>query len=173
MFDVYRDQNAVHYSDNDSDDSNQENHYGNEYPDDSDESAGERAMVRAMDAMQLAQEMGEDSSDDEDLYEGPTSKGDGEYVHTLDVDEPEFVGDVDFQDTAARYGLAYAKYKKKILKAFANAKEVKTDDEEDDDGDRSSSGHSSDAFGGGRGGARSDDDDDEECFSENELDKYA
>lgn len=168
MFDVYRDQNRIEDSDNDSEDSNQENHFGNEYPD-SDESHGERVMRRAMDAMQLDQEMdGEDSSDDEDLYEGPTSKGNGEYVHTLDVDEPEFVGDVDFQDTAARYGLAYAKYKKKILKAFANAKEVKTDDEDEED---RSSGHSSDAFGGG-GGGRSDDDEDE-CFSENELDKYA
>lgn len=148
-------------SDGDSDDSNQENYYGNEYPD-SDEGDGERAMRHAVESMRLA---AEESSDDEDYYEGASSKPSEAYVHTLEVDEPGFVGDVDFQDTADRYGIAYAKYKKKILKAFENAKEVPTDEESgEDDGERSS-GNLSD-----REWRRSDD---EDCYSENELDKFA
>lgn len=165
MFDFYRDPNRIECSDGDSDDSNQENHYGNEYPDSDGSGTGERAMRHALEAMQLQQEEEMDSSDDEDFYEEETLKNAGGYVHTLEVDEPGFVGDEDFQDTADRYGLAYAKYKKKILKAFANAKEVPTDDEEDEE--RSSGGS-----GGYFGGTRSDDDV-EDCFSENELDKYA
>lgn len=161
VFDVYRDQN-MEDSNEDSDDSNEENHYGNEYPD-SDESTGARAMRRAMEKMELEGDMiGEESSDDEDFYEGPTDRSAEEYCHTVEVDDPEFVGDVDFQNTADRYGVAYAKYKKKILKAFENAKEVKTDDEEDDE--RSSG---SDCFGA-RGGS-----DDDDYYSENEVDKYA
>ena len=111
-----------------------------------------------MESMQLE---AEESSDDEDFYEGSTHKTANEYVHTLEVDEPGFKGDVDFQDTADRYGLAYAKYKKKILKAFENAQEVPTDEEEDED--RSSC---SDYFG-------TKDSDDDECYSESEMDKYA
>lgn len=167
MFDCYRGQgNAMEDSGDDSDDSNEENHYGNEYPD-SDESTGERAIRRAMNAMQLQEEMGEESSDDDDFYEGTKPGNNEDYCHTVEVDEPGFKGDVDFQDTADRYGVAYAKYKRKILKAFENAKEVPTDDE-DDRSDRSSD---SDYFGTKKGGDG--DDDDDECFSENELDKYA
>lgn len=156
IFDCYRDPNRVDYSDGDSDDSNEENHYGNEYPD-SDESANDQEIRRAMESMQLAQE-GE-SSEDEDFYEGTPGQS-SDYVHTLEVDEPGFVGDVDFQDTADRYGVAYAKYKKKILKAFENAAEVPTDDE---DGDRSSG---SEYF-------KDSERDSDDYYSENELDKFA
>lgn len=160
IFASYRDQQDKFVdSDGDSDDSNEENHFGNEYPD-SDEGDGERAMRHAIDNMGLD---GEESSDDEDYYEGASSKPSEAYVHTLEVDEPGFMGDVDFQDTADRYGIAYARYKKKILKAFANAKEVPTDEEEDDE--ERSSGNLSD-----REWRRSDD---EDCYSENELDKFA
>lgn len=162
MFNCFRDQNKFVDSDGESDDSNQENYYRNEYPD-SEESDGGRAMRRAIDKMRLDEEMAGESSDDEDYYEGEGQKKPAdEYVHTLEVDEPGFVGDVDFQDTADKYGVAYAKYKKKILKAFDNAAEVPTDD---DDSDNSSG---SDFYLRNKG-----DYDEEDCYSENELDKFA
>lgn len=156
MFNCYRDQERIDDSDGESDDSNQENYYRNDYPD-SDEGEGGEGMRRAVEAMQLRED---ESSEDEDYYEGPATNKPDEYVHTLEVDEPGFVGDVDFQETADRYGVAYARYKKKILKAFENAKEVPTDDEED------SNSEASDYV------AKSDDDEDN-YRSENELDKFA
>lgn len=144
-------------SDGESDDSNQENYYRNDYPD-SDESESGRAMRQAVQSMRLQDD---ESSEEEDYYEAAVqhTKPD-EYVHTIEVDEPNFMGDVDFEETANRYGIAYAKYKKKILKAFENAKEVPTDDEEESNSDRSDyTGNSNE--------------DDDDYHSENELDKFA
>ena len=68
------------------------------------------------------------SSDDEDIlaYEDP-------YIQTLDIEDNDFVDDIDCCDVD-RYGLAYARYKARILKKQNND----DSDDEYNDAERSS-----------------------------------
>lgn len=132
----------------DSEDSNQENHFGNDYPDEDDqvamnsdqsededfESAGARELRQAVEKFVLCDDDEDSSSaeyfssDDEDCLEYSDP-----YVHTVDVGfENEFIDDAD------RYGMAYARYKARVLKRLHDTPEKNTEGESDDDGGESS-----------------------------------
>lgn len=168
IFGSYRDNGIKKYDemeDCESEDSNDENNYRNDYPDTDEGSIGDEDMQKAVAKLCLNDDGNSDSdSDGENEYyltgSDPQNKPDS-YVHSIDPNDPTFEGDIDFQDVADRYGDAYAQYKRRVLKAFEKAK-CEDIDEEDEEKSCSSSDFS------GYSGK-----DDEECFSENELDKYA
>lgn len=70
----------------------------------------------------------------------PSSDDDGSYynayrdpyVHSIDADEENFCADVDSCDVD-RYGLAYARYKARILKKNKLKTGVEDDDEDEED----------------------------------------
>lgn len=109
----------------DSEDSNEENYFRNDYPDEEDdlESVNLREMCRAIESVSLNSYSDGDSSDDE-----LQRNGNG-FIFSVDSFDDSFVDDVDSQDVD-RYGTAYAKYKKRILR------DLKTSDSGDSDFDQ-------------------------------------
>ncbi|XP_063699273.1 probable RNA polymerase II nuclear localization protein SLC7A6OS [Culicoides brevitarsis] len=126
-------------SENDSEDSNDENNWRNDYPDeddmagyDDDSSIGENDMRRAMDEFDIDDDR--ELSSDEDLY-GDEDAHDG-FVYSIDSDAIGFEDDLDYCDVN-RYGEAYARYKRRILKNSDNnylPKNYCKEDEESDNG---------------------------------------
>lgn len=92
-------------SDSDSEDSNSESHWRNEYPDedeDGDESIGEKDMRRAVNNLDLGM-----------LFHWSVDT----YVHSKLFPDDDLSEDEDLDDDDAnRYGIAYSKYKKRVLK---------------------------------------------------------
>lgn len=109
-------------------DSNDENNWRNDYPDEDDNSEngsiGEREMMRAMNNFDIGNDL---SSDDEDR---------NGFVYSVDSEAISFEDDVDYCDVN-RYGEAYARYKKRVLKDL----EEGSDDSNDGDDDSESSVH--------------------------------
>uniref|UniRef100_A0A1I8Q403 Probable RNA polymerase II nuclear localization protein SLC7A6OS n=1 Tax=Stomoxys calcitrans TaxID=35570 RepID=A0A1I8Q403_STOCA len=137
----------------DSEDSNQENYFGNEYPDEDDDKAmnsdrddDDDDEEENDDAVHLARGLdkfvfGED--DEEDESGASSSDDDGNYynayrdpyVHSIDPEEDNFCEDVDSCDVD-RYGMAYARYKARVLKK--SKPKLEDEEEEDDDGNSES-----------------------------------
>ncbi|XP_013098754.2 probable RNA polymerase II nuclear localization protein SLC7A6OS [Stomoxys calcitrans] len=135
----------------DSDDSNQENYFGNEYPDededkamnsdrdDDDEEENDDAvhLARGLDKFVFGEddeedELGSSSSDDDGNYYNAYRDP---YVHSIDPEEDNFCEDVDSCDVD-RYGMAYARYKARVLKKLKP--KLEDEEEEDDDGNSES-----------------------------------
>ncbi|XP_023307460.2 probable RNA polymerase II nuclear localization protein SLC7A6OS [Lucilia cuprina] len=134
----------------DSEDSNQENYFANEYPDEDDDAAMNSDREIDIDDIDedestkhlrkgLEQFVFSDDDEENDV-EGfnDSSSDDGgfynayrdPYVHSIDPEEEGFCNDVDSCDVD-RYGLAYARYKARILKK-TKAKKGEDDDDEDE-----------------------------------------
>lgn len=96
-------------------DSNDENNWRNDYPDEDefDESVDEDDMRRAMEDFDLDGNR-ELSSDDSNFGEAEEEKSNG-FVYSIDSEAIGFEDDLDYCDVN-RYGEAYARYKKRILK---------------------------------------------------------
>lgn len=103
-------------------DSNDENNYRNDYPDDDEgsdnESIGEREMRRAMNNFDIDNEL----SSDEEQQNG--------FVYSIDSEAFSFEDDLDYCDVN-RYGEAYARYKKRVIKELADS-----EDSEDEEGEQ-------------------------------------
>jgi hypothetical protein len=112
-------------SENDEDeDSNDENNWKNDYPDEDemydDESVGEGEMRRAMDDLDFGHEL---SSDDENDNNG--------FVYSIDAEGIGFEDDLDYGDVN-RYGEAYARYKRKVVKELYQNNYDECDDNDSD-----------------------------------------
>lgn len=102
-------------------DSNDENNWRNDYPDEEveisdNESVGERQMRLAMNNFEIGNEL---SSDEEE------NNG---FVYSVDSEGITFEDDLDYCDVN-RYGEAYARYKKRVLR------ELKESDDDTYEGD--------------------------------------
>lgn len=106
----------------DDEDSNDENNWRNDYPDEDDmsgnESIGEREMLKAMNNF----EIGNDLSSDEEDQNG--------FVYSVDSEAICFEDDVDYCDVN-RYGEAYARYKKRVLKELEGGSDHSDDGDDD------------------------------------------
>lgn len=109
---------------NEDEDSNDENNWRNDYPDEDDmsgnESIGERQMRQAMNNV----EIGNDLSSDEENQNG--------FVYSVDSEAIGFEDDMDYCDVN-RYGEAYAKYKKRVLRELESGSENSDSDEDEDE----------------------------------------
>lgn len=113
-------------------DSNDENNWKNDYPEDDmsdNESIGERQMIRAMNTFGL----GNDLSSDEEDHNG--------FVYSVDSEAISFEDDLDYCDVN-RYGEAYARYKKRVLRELEDKSGDESDDHEQSSQDDSHSFHS-------------------------------
>ncbi|XP_055905513.1 probable RNA polymerase II nuclear localization protein SLC7A6OS [Eupeodes corollae] len=111
----------------DSEDSNEENYFRNDYPDEEDDDAdndsmGFRDMRRAIETIDFDANENELSSDDEDYHQARSG-----FVFSIDAGDEDFADDVDYRDVD-RYGTAYARYKKRILR---DMQAENSEDEED------------------------------------------
>lgn len=108
--------------DNEDEDSNDENNWRNDYPDEDEdvESIGERDMRRAMDDLDFGLEL---SSDD---------GNENGFVYSVDAEGFNFEDDLDYGDEN-RYGEAYARYRRRVVKEMAD--NDRDDDEESIDDD--------------------------------------
>ncbi|XP_065357845.1 protein PFC0760c [Calliphora vicina] len=156
---IYEDSYNNDDDDCDSEDSNQENYFGNEYPDEDDDAALNSDRENDMEEDEYEDEcaknlrkglekfvFGDDEEEHSDEDFNNSSSDDGgfynayrdPYVHSIDPEEQGFCNDVDSCDVD-RYGMAYARYKARILKK-SKPKMVSDDEEiedaaaEDDDG---------------------------------------
>lgn len=102
-------------------DSNDENNCRNDYPDEDEmsdnESIGEREMRKAMNNFEIGNDL---SSDDEQQQNG--------FVYSIDSEAISFEDDLDYCDVN-RYGEAYARYKKRVVREL----EGRSDDDSDAD----------------------------------------
>lgn len=105
-------------------DSNEENNWRNDYPDEDEmsgnESIGEREMRKAINNFDLGNEL---SSDDENQ---------NGFVYSIDSEAISFEDDLDYCDVN-RYGEAYARYKKRVLRELAEDEVVSSDSNDDED----------------------------------------
>lgn len=116
-------------------DSNDENNWRNDYPDEEveisdNESVGERQMRLAMNNFEIGNEL---SSDEEE------NNG---FVYSVDSEGITFEDDLDYCDVN-RYGEAYARYKKRVLREL---KESDDDTYEGDDDESIESAKDEDSF---------------------------
>lgn len=113
-------------------DSNDENHWRNDYPDEEsvseDESIGERDMRRAMNNVDIGNELS--SSDDEHR---------NDWVHSIDSEAINFEDDMDYCDVN-RYGEAYARYRKRVVRELESASDDSDKEEDGDDQHQRSQG---------------------------------
>lgn len=97
----------------DDEDSNDEDNFRNDYPDEGqisgDESIGERQMRQAMNNVEIGNDL---SSEEEN----------NEFVYSVDSQSFGFEDDLDYSDVN-RYGPAYAKYKKRVLRELNESSE--------------------------------------------------
>lgn len=104
-------------------DSNDENNWRNDYPDDEDqmdnESIGERDMRRAMNDFAI----GNDLSSDEEDQNG--------FVYSVDSEAISFEDDLDYCDVN-RYGEAYARYKKRVMRDLEEGSDDSKSEDDDD-----------------------------------------
>lgn len=114
-------------------DSNDENNWRNDYPEDEEmsdnESVGERDMIRAMNNCDIGQEL---SSDEED-HNG--------FVYSVDSEAISFEDDLDYCDVN-RYGEAYARYKKRVVRELKDEDSASDSDDDQETLSRSDSYHS-------------------------------
>lgn len=103
-------------------DSNDENNYRNDYPDDDDdsdnESIGEPQLRRAMNNFDIDNDL---STDEDDSHNG--------FVYSVDSEAIGFEDDLDYCDVN-RYGEAYAKYKKRIIRDLNDGSDDSSGSEE-------------------------------------------
>lgn len=118
----------------DDEDSNDENNWRNEYPDEDpmsdNESIGERDMLAAMNNC----EIGNDLSSEEEDQNG--------FVYSIDSEAINFEDDLDYCDVN-RYGEAYARYKKRVLRELEDGTVDSGDDDDDEDEQINDSGEDS------------------------------
>lgn len=122
--------NSDSESDSGSEDSNDENNWRNDYPDEeemSDDSIGERQMRQAMNNFEIGEDL---SSDDENGF-----------VYSVDSEAISFEDDLDYCDVN-RYGEAYARYKKRVLRDLEEEKSDEDSDSDDDEPSCENSFHS-------------------------------
>jgi hypothetical protein len=103
-------------------DSNDENNWRNDYPDEDNsdnESIGEKDMRQALNNFDISNDL---SSDDEEDHNG--------FVYSIDSEAICFEDDLDYCDVN-RYGEAYARYKKRVLRELQDNND---DDDDSDDG---------------------------------------
>lgn len=114
-------------------DSNDEGNYRNDYPDedDSDHSIGEREMRRAMKSFDIDHDLSSDESD----YNG--------FVYSVDADAFSFEDDLDYCDVD-RYGEAYARYKKRVVRELEGGES--DDSDESDKNNRQQDGSPDGSF---------------------------
>lgn len=107
----------------DDEDSNDECNWRNDYPEENDmsdnESIGEYDMRRAMNNFDI----GEDLSSDEEDNNG--------FVYSVDSEAISFEDDLDYCDVN-RYGEAYARYKKRVVRELEEVSENSENDSDDD-----------------------------------------
>jgi Transcription factor Iwr1 len=105
-------------------DSNDEANWRNDYPDEEqmsdNESIGERDMRQAMSNFDI----GNDLSSDEEQQNG--------FVYSIDSEAINFEDDLDYCDVN-RYGEAYARYKKRVVRELEGGSDDSEDDDSDDD----------------------------------------
>lgn len=103
-------------------DSNDENNYRNDYPDEDEvsdsESIGETQLRRAMNNFDIDNDL---SSDEEEQHNG--------FVYSVDAEAIGFEDDLDYCDVN-RYGEAYAKYKKRIIRDLKDSSDDSSGSEE-------------------------------------------
>jgi hypothetical protein len=104
-------------------DSNEEGNWRNDYPDEDEmsgnESIGERDMRRAMNNFDI----GNDLSSDDEAQNG--------FVYSVDSEAISFEDDLDFCDVN-RYGEAYARYKKRVIRELEDGSDDSNDGDDDD-----------------------------------------
>ncbi|KAM7354202.1 female sterile (2) ltoPP43 [Cochliomyia hominivorax] len=173
--DRYNDEDDDEY---DSEDSNQENYFGNEYPDEDDDAAlnsdrddldedeyedeSTKHLRKGLEKFVF----GDDDDEENDLNDSSSDDDGGyynayrdPYVHSVDPEEEDFCNDIDSVDVD-RYGLAYARYKARILKK-SKAKKGSDDDDEENDEDEYRDSYKSGT-----------DEEDDYYHSANESDEY-
>lgn len=132
MFEAYRGSGEA-ASDYDSEDSNHENDFRNDYPDEDDEEAygqhnDDDGLGARLGRVRVGSFQGEydlssdDDNDEETQYAKQLASGVVSFVHDEDGS----------RSTADMYGTAYAKYRRRVLKAFKTAAEDDDDDSSDD-----------------------------------------
>lgn len=172
---IYEDRYNNDEDECDSEDSNEENHFGNDYPDEDDDAAMNSDREDLDEVDEYEDECAKDlrrglkkfvfNDDDEENGEDDSSSDDDgyvnayrdPYVHAIDPDEEGFCNDVDSCDVD-RYGMAYARYKARLLK---KSKPKAADDEDIDDSEEEEF-HK----------AGTDEDDDDYYHSANESEEY-
>ncbi|KAL9927616.1 female sterile (2) ltoPP43 [Glossina fuscipes fuscipes] len=140
----------------DSEDSNEENYFANDYPDEDDEmvcnssespdeydnekfenlSTAMNNFVFGKDDEETDSSSSSSSADNDNYY----NSYEDPYIHTINFEDEDFCEDVDYYD-AARYGVAYARYKARHVRMNTNAlssgenvlKANSDDNDEDDD----------------------------------------
>lgn len=109
--------------DHEDEDSNDEDNWRNDYPEEGamseDGSVGEAQMRRAMNDFAI----GNDLSSDEEENNG--------FVYSVDSQAIGFEDDLDYCDVN-RYGEAYARYKKRVLRELNESSEDCYDDDDED-----------------------------------------
>uniref|UniRef100_A0A336KAA7 Probable RNA polymerase II nuclear localization protein SLC7A6OS n=1 Tax=Culicoides sonorensis TaxID=179676 RepID=A0A336KAA7_CULSO len=120
-FSAYRDTEDRDY-DIESEDSNDENYWRNDYPDedenceDDNSSVGESDMRRALDDFDIDGER--ELSSDEEVYDD-IGRGHEGFIYSIDSEAIGFEDDLDYCDVN-RYGEAYARYRRRVLKNSDN-----------------------------------------------------